>query len=270
MEERTAQEIIQATHWPRMMAATALGVLALFLLVATIAELKSYRYIGSGVTATNTISVTGEGTVFAVPDTATFTVSVTNTAKDVTTAQTAATKKANDIIAYLKGQGIDDKDIQTTDYSVNPQYDYTNGVCQPGIVCRPGTPTLTGYEVSQTLTVKVRDTTKAGTLLSGVGSRGASNVSGLTFTVADQDLIDAQARDKAILEAKDKAEKLAQSLGVSIVRVVGFSENGGGQIYYAKTAMAMDSAGGAPAPAPEIPVGQNKVTSDVTVVYEIR
>src|SRR3989338_6164398 len=99
MEEQTVQEIIKATHWPRTMAATALGVLALFLLVGTLSELKSYRYIGSGVTATNTISVSGEGEVFAVPDTATFSVTVLETAKDVTTAQTAATKKANKIIA---------------------------------------------------------------------------------------------------------------------------------------------------------------------------
>src|SRR3989344_5412527 len=126
MDEQTADKIIQATHWPRMAGATALGVLALFLLVGTLSSLKSYRYIGSGVTATNTISVNGEGTVFAVPDTATFSVTVMETAKDVTTAQTAATKKANDIIDYLKGQDIDEKDIQTTDYGVNPQYDYTS------------------------------------------------------------------------------------------------------------------------------------------------
>ena len=270
MEQASVQEIIKATHWPRTMAATALGVLALFLLVATLSELKSYRYIGSGVTATNTISVNGEGTVFAVPDTATFSVTVMETAKDVTTAQSAATKKANDVIDYLKGQDIDEKDVQTTDYSVNPQYDYTNGVCEPGFGCRPGKQTLTGYQVSQTLTVKVRDTSKAGTILAGVGSRGASNVSGLEFTVADQDAIDAQARDKAIQQAKDKAEVLAKSLGVSIVRVVGFSENQQGIPYYAKAALGMGAADSAEAPTPQIPVGQNKVVSNVTVVYEIR
>ncbi|MCE9541129.1 SIMPL domain-containing protein [Candidatus Kaiserbacteria bacterium] len=269
MEEQSVREIIKATHWPRTMATAALGVLALFLLIATLSELKSYRYIGSGVTATNTISVSGEGFVFAVPDIATFSVTVTESAKDVTTAQTSATKKSNDIVAYLKNQAIEDKDVQTTDYSINPQYDYTNGACEPGVYCRPGTPVLRGYEVSQTLTVKVRDTKKAGDILSGVGKLGASSVSGLNFTVADEDSVVAQARDKAIQNAKAKAETLAGSLGVTIVRVVGFNEGGGGPVYYAKSALSMDAAGST-APSPEIPVGQNKITSNVTITYEIR
>ena len=271
MEEQSVREIIKATHWPRMMGATALGVLALFLLVGTLIELKSYRYIGSGVTATNTISVDGDGEVFAVPDIATFSVTVQETAKDVKTAQDAATKKNNDIVAYLKAGGVNEKDIQTTDYSVNPQYDYSQGACPQYGYCPPGKQTLTGYQVSQTETVKVRDTTKAGDLLAGVGSRGASSVSGLSFTIEDETTLQAQARDKAIAKAKEKADALAKSLGVEIVRVVGFSENGG-PIYYAKgmggVAMSADAM---PAPAaPEISVGQNKITSNVSITYEIR
>lgn len=272
MDQQTADKVIAATHWPRMFGAAALGMLALFLLVGTLSGLKSYHYIGSGVAASNTISVSGDGEVFAVPDTATFSVTVQETAKDVKTAQDTATKKSNDIIAYLKTGGVDEKDIQTTDYSVNPQYQYSQGVCPQSGYCPPGKQVLTGFQVSQTLTVKVRDTKKAGDLLAGVGSRGASSVSGLSFTVADQDALEAQARDKAITKAKAKADVLAASLGVEIVRVVGFSEGGGGgPIYYAKS-MAVGMGGGGPdaAPAPEIPVGQNKITSNVTVTYEIR
>ena len=270
MDERTADKIIGATHWPRLAGASALGVLALFLLVGTLSELKSLRFIGSGVAATNTITVSGEGEVFAVPDTATFSVMVQEEAKEVKNAQDTATKKGNDIIAYLKSQGIDEKDIQTTDYSVYPQYDYLQGVCASGY-CPPGKQTLRGFQVSQTLTVKVRDTKKAGDLLSGVGSRGASSVSGLSFTIDDQDALEAEARDKAIAKAKAKAEVLAKSLGVSIVRVVGFSEGGGGgPIYYAKAMMADGMGGAESAPSPEIPTGQNKITSNVSVTYEIR
>jgi|SRR3989338_529136 len=271
MEQQSVQDIIRATHWPRTMATTALGALALFLVVVTVAELKGLQFIGSGVSATNTINVSGEGYVFAVPDTATFSVTVQETAKDVKTAQTAATKKGNDIIAYLKGADIGEKDIQTTDYSVNPQYEYSQGVCPQYGYCPPGKQTLTGFEVSQTLTVKVRDTTKAGDLLSGVGSRGATNVSGLSFTVDDQKVLEAQARGKAIDDARAKAEALAQQLGVSLVRVVSFNENGN-YPYYAKT-MALGMGGAdsaAPAPSPEIPVGQNKIMSNVNVTYEIR
>lgn len=271
MEEQSVREIIHATYWPRTMAATALGVLALFLLVGTIGELKGLRFIGSGVAASNTISVSGDGEVFAVPDTATFSVTVQEEAKEVEDAQDVATKKGNDIIAYLKKEGIDEKDIQTTDYNVYPQYDYSQGVCSGGY-CPPGKQTLRGFQVSQTLTIKVRDTKKAGNLLSGVGSLGASSVSGLSFTIDDQDALEAEARDKAIQKAQEKAEVLADSLGVRIVRVVGFSEGGGGgPIYYAKAmSMEADGRGGAAAPSPEIPVGQNKITSNVTVTYEIR
>ncbi|KKW24698.1 MAG: hypothetical protein UY70_C0005G0021 [Candidatus Kaiserbacteria bacterium GW2011_GWB1_52_6] len=266
MDQPTADKIIKATHWPRMMAAVALGVLAIFLLVSTLVAFKSYRYVGSGVAATNTISVDGQGEVFAVPDTATFSVTVQEEAKDVKGAQSVATKKGNDIIAYLKKRGIDEKDIQTTDYSVNPQYDYTN-TCSGGYC--PGKQTLRGYQVSETLTVKVRDTNKAGDLLSGVGSLGASQVSGLNFTIDDQKGLEAEARGKAIDDAHTKAGALAKQLGVSLVRVVGFQE-GGGPIYYAKTMLADSGVGMGGASAPEIATGQNKITSNVSVTYEIQ
>ena len=274
MDERTADKFIEATHYPRMAAATALGMLALFLLILTLSTLKEYRFIGSGVTATNTITVSGEGEVFAVPDTATFSVTVQEEAKEVKDAQSVATKKSNDIVAYLKAQGIDEKDIQTTDYSVYPQYDYLQAeVCREGY-CPPGRQALRGFQVSQTLTVKVRDTEKAGGLLSGVGSLGASSVSGLSFELdkSDQSAKEAEARGKAIDDAREKAEALAKQLGVSLVRIVGFSENGNYPMYYAKAEMSMatDGRGGAPAPAPEIPVGENKITSNVSVTYEIR
>lgn len=268
MEEQSVRAIISATHRVRTFAAFALCMLGVFLVIATVSELKSIQFIGSGVSATNTISVSGEGEVFAVPDTATFSVTVQETAKDVQTAQTAATKKNNDIIAYLKDSGIDAKDIQTTDYSVNPQYEYNQTVCT-NTYCPPGRQTLTGYQVSTTLTVKVRDTNKAGDLLSGVGSKGASQVSSLSFTIDDQKALEAEARGKAIDEARAKADALAKQLGVSIVRVVGFNENSNYPVYYAKTmaaGMAMDSV----APAPEIATGQNKITSNVNVTYEIR
>lgn len=281
MDERPVQEIIQATYWPRVMAASALGMLALFLVVLTASGLKSYEYIGTGVAAGNTISVSGEGTVYAVPDTATFSVTVQNTAVDVVTAQASATKSANAIVDYLKQQGIADADVQTTDYEINPQYSYQQAACPSvpvingaesatPIYCPPGKQTLTGYQVSQTLTVKVRDTSKAGTILAGVGGKGASSVSGLSFTIDNQDAVNAQARDKAIVQAQDKAQSLAKSLGVQLVRVVGFSENQNGGIVPMYARAETMSAGSVATPVPEIPTGQNKIVDDVSLTYEIR
>ena len=270
MEDQTVSRIIEATHYPRMMAATALGMLALFLAVGTVSELKSYRYIGSGVSASNTISVSGEGEVFAVPDTGEFTVTIQEEAKDVGTAQDKMAKKANAIIAYLKDAGVDEKDIKTTDYSISPQYEWSQGICSNNGYCPPGKQTLTGFQASETLNVKVKDTKKAGELLSGVGGKGAKQVSGLSFTIADEDALKAEARDKAIAKAKSKAEVLAKSLGVSIVRIVGFSESGGGtpSPMYARADMAM--GGASKSVAPEIAVGQNKIVSNVSITYEVQ
>lgn len=271
MPEGSFADAIRSNYWFRVAGLAALSLLALFLLVMTISELKSMRYIGSGVSATNTITVSGEGEANAVPDTATFSVTVQETAKDVKTAQDAASKKSNAVVDYLKGEGIADKDIQTADYSVYPQYEYSSAVCSGGY-CPPGKQTLTGYQVSQTITVKVRDTEKAGDLLSGVGAKGVSQVSGLSFTIDDEDALQQEARDEAIAKAKGKAEQLARSLGVHIVRVVGFSENGSYPMPYAygRGGVAMDAMETKAQSAPALPTGENKIISNVTITYEIR
>lgn len=259
-------------RWIRLAGAGALGMLALFLLVATVYGLKSYRFIGSGVSATNSITVSGEGEVFAVPDLATFSVTVRERDADVQSAQETATEKMNAIIAYLKGEGVEEKDIKTVDYSVYPQYEWIqDGVCSDRY-CPPGRQELSGYEVAQTLSVKVRDTDKAGGLLSGVGELGVSEVSGISFTIDDEDALKAEAREQAIEEARGKAEELAAQLGVKLVRVVGFYEDSYGTPapYYARGGIALDAAMSEKAVAPELPVGENKIQSSVNITYEIR
>lgn len=256
------------------MAALALGVLAVFLSVLTISQLKQYRFIGSGVTASNTISVSGMGEVFAVPDTATFTVSVREEGDTVAVAQDKATEKMNDIIDYVKKSGVEEKDVKTVSYNVNPKYEWEQAdACRNGY-CPPGKQKLVGFEVYQSLAIKVKDTKKAGELLSGVGSKGASDVSGLSFTVEDEDELKADAREMAIEEAQEKADALAKQLGVSVVRVVGFYEESGG--YYPPVAygmggdMAVRTMAQEAKVAPELPVGENKITSNVSITYEIR
>lgn len=270
MEEKTLhinppKHVVQAV-------VVALIALALFAGISALKALREFQYVGAGVSATNTISVSGEGEVFAVPDIATFTVTVHEEGNDVATAQTQATKKNNDIVAYLRSQGIEDKDIKTENYSVNPRYEWQQAdVCRSGY-CPPGKQVLLGYNVDQSLTIKVRDTKKAGDILTGVGTLGASEVSGLSFTIDDDDALKAEARAKAIADAQQKADVLAKDLGVTLVRIVGFSEDASQPYYYAKRevmTMAMDAAGSA-APAPELPTGENKITSNVQVTYEIR
>ena len=263
---------------------TAVILLAVFLAVLTLSTLESMRYIGTGVAAANTISVTGHGEDMAVPDIATFNFSVVSDKATVADAQADATAKANAVTAYLTGAGVAAADIQTSNYSIEPQYDYQNQVCpqavaptivnggasaSPAIYCGGSNQVLKGYEVSQSTTVKVRDTSKAGDLLAGVGSKGATQVSGLTFTFDDPTGVQTAARNKAIADAKSKAQALATQLGVSLVRVVSFSENTGGNspgpIVYAMASGAIDKAA-----SPVISSGQNTTTDDVTITYEIR
>ncbi|MES2314553.1 MAG: SIMPL domain-containing protein [Patescibacteria group bacterium] len=250
-------------------------VLSVYLIALAIGQLKSIAYIGSGVPATNTISVTGTGDTYAVPDVATFSFSVTQTSKTVSDAQAKATDKIAAALKAVRDGGVEDKDIQTTNYSINPHYEYQNAICPAGKTdgtvsyCPPGKSILTGYDVSQTITVKVRNLDKAGALFASIGSLQVENINGLSFSVDKPDAIQAEARAKAIADAKSKADQLASQLGVHLVRVVNFSEDNGG---YIRPMMygAGDAMMSAKAVAPEVPAGQQKVTSTVSITYEIQ
>lgn len=246
-----------------------LALLVVFMAGKSISELKGLKYIGEGLNATNVITVNGTGDVLATPDVATFSFSVTQEAAAVPDAQKKATDKMNAILAYVKKAGIADKDVKTLSYNIYPRYEYIN---QPNVApyYGQGKQVLAAYVVSQTVEVKVRKMDDAGTLLSGVGSLGATDVSGLNFSVDKQTDVDRQARDKAIADAREQANVLARSLGVSLGRIVSFSESGSARypIYYAKDAMM--GAGSVAPQAANVPSGENKVTSNVTITYEIK
>ena len=263
-ETPQGQQVLKQVRWVLI----ALGV---FLGISALGALMQLRYIGTGVMPANTISVFGEGEAFIVPDMGEFTFSVVSEKPTVAAAQADATTKQNAVAEYLKSAGVEEKDIKTVGYNVYPQYDYETQVCPAGGYCPGGRQVLRGYEVRQTTQVKVRDTEQAGELLSGVGSKGATEVSGLSFTVEDETAIQTEARAEAIIDAKEQAKALARDLGVSLVRIVSFSENTGGYPYplYEKT-LGMGGATDAAAPAPRIETGENKYTSNVTIVYEIR
>lgn len=249
------------------------ALLCIYLLVISVKEIKSIGSVGDEIPPHNVISVSGKGEIVAVPDIATFTFGVTQEGTDVATAQTKATEKMNAAIKYLKDNGIAEKDIKTVNYSINPVYDYTNGVCTT-LRCTPGKQTLRGYEINQMVEVKVRKTEDAGKLLSGIGAQGVTNVSGLSFGVDDEEKVKAEAREAAIEDAQSKAEVLARQLGVKITRIVSFNESGDYPIYYAKTSfdrgMGGDMMEAANAPAPQLPSGEHQIISNVTITYEIK
>ena len=244
--------------------ALVMGIVALG--AYSYATFKETRYFHGGPA---TITVNGEGEIFARPDIATFSFSVITEGEDAGTAQERSAEGINEILAFLGEQGIEERDIKTQYYNLNPRYDYLQSICDTRGFCPPGERVLRGYEVNQTVEVKVRTVENAGTLIAGVGERGATNVSGLQFTIDDDQALLAQAREQAITDAREKAEKLAQDLGVQLGRVVGFYENEGGYPYYSKSEAAYGGADMAQM-APEMPTGENTFMSQVNITYEIK
>jgi uncharacterized protein YggE len=248
------------------------GVMAIIALGAyTYYTMKQAEYMYAGPT---TISVTGTGEVFAKPDVASFTFSVEAKEADASATQNKAAETMNAVLAYLKEAGVDEKDVKTEYYSLSPRYEYPETVCNEWGYCPPqnGEPKLIGYQVSQSVSVKVRDMAKSGEIISGVGGKGAMNVSSLSFTIDDEDAFKADARKQAIEDAQEKVKVLAENLGVRIVRMNGYWEEEssypgyygmGGGMEYADSAMSMKAT-------PEMPTGENTITAKVNVSYEVK
>ena len=250
-------------------AAVLLIIISVYFVVKIVSEIKGYRFIGGGISASNTISFEGQGEVSAVPDLATISFTIRESAAEVKDAQAKATAKETAALAFLDKSGIDKKDIKTENYSSYPKYDYGTPCYEGmGIPCRT-TPKIIGYEVSEYVSVKVRDLAKAGEIVKGIGAVGISEMNGPDFSIENEDDLKEQARKMAIDEAKAKAKSLAGDLGVRLVRIVNFSENGSYPFMYGKAMMEADSTGRT-SPAPELPAGENKITSNVTITYEIR
>jgi uncharacterized protein YggE len=127
-----------------------------------------------------------------------------------------------------------------------------------------------GFEVTQSVMVKIRDTENAGSIISGVGDLGATNISSLAFTIDDTDVLKAEARTQAIADAQAKAEKLAQDLGVEIVQLASYYEDNNRTQPYAMRAMAMDEGMGGEFAGPELPMGENSIVVRVNVSYQVR
>ncbi|CAN5681684.1 SIMPL domain-containing protein [soil metagenome] len=264
MNPETRETIVSASRPVRWAAAAALAMLALFLLVKTGDAMARY---GKGDTPqVNTITVTGTGDSAAVPDIATISFTVQESAADVKSAQAAATTKTDAALAAIKELGVAEADVKTTGYNVNPQYAAVQP-CYPGVMCPQTGNKITGYQVSQSVDVKVRDTSKAGDVLAKLGDLGVQNISGPNFTTDDDSGVMNEARANAIADARAKAKELAKELGVGLGDVVSYSDSGT-VMPYTTRAMSVDSA--AAGPAPTLPVGQDKRTVNVQVTYEIR
>lgn len=249
-----------------------LGVATIFVAVKALAELRSYQYIGRAPGAVNVVTVSGVGEATARPDVAEISFAITAEGTKVADVQKKAADVEKKVLAFLKEKGIADKDVKTNNYTLSPRYEYRQALCTSTYCPPSGTRTLSGYEVRQDVLVKVRAIDEAGTIVGGLGSLGVTDLSGVTLTVDDADKVKREARAEAIKDAKQKAESLAEDLGVSLTHIVSFNDNNNSPYYplsMTKMDLGMGGAEAAALPAPQLPVGENTYRSSVTITYEI-
>ncbi len=282
----------ELNNFLRIGAIVCAGILALFLLAKTVNEVKSYSDIGSNQNPNgmeDIITVSGEAEMDVKPDITTFSWTVDATGRTVVDAQNKAAEIANKAIAFLKEKGIKEADLKTTGYYTNTRYEtkYTpctvsaprssaDSMIAPMPPCGNTQSVPSGYDTTQTVEVKVRDIDKepgkTSELIAGLGTIGAKASSPYS-SIDEPETYERKVREEAIIKARQEAEILAKALGVRLVKITGFSENGGGYpgaMYDSRAMMGSAVAQEKAATPPGLPTGTNKVSSSVTLTYRIR
>lgn len=225
-------------------------------------NMQKYNFIGKADKMERMITIDAKGKVTAKPDIAVVSLGMNTDAVTVADAQKKNTEVMNKLIAKVKELGVAEDDIKTANYNIYPQYDYTDGGSK-----------LKGYQVSQSVDVKIRNLDNANKILAIAGEVGANNVGGLQFTIDDREVYKAQARKEAMDKLAIKAKEISQSLGVRLVSIVSYNEyedTGDNYPVYAMS-KSMGMGGSAEAvPAPEIQTGSMDVSLNVNVTFEIR
>ena len=198
-----------------------------------------------------TVSSTGVGEVYVVPDIAYINVGVHTEAPEVSTALTNNSAQAQQVAEALTALGVEAKDIQTTNFYVYPMNTYDN---------MTGQVSGTYYSVDNTVYVTVRDLASLGNLLDAVVNSGANTINSISFDVQDKDAATAQARDIAIEKAKSEAEAIASAAGVKLGDLQSISVSSSG---YA-TPVYEGKGGGGMAASSTVPVSAGQLLISVT------
>jgi len=245
-------------------AAATLGGIALLALAIVAAPLVSGtpRSALAADPAANehVISVSGMGKVTVKPDVADVSLGVQNQRESAKAARDDAAQTMNAILAALKGLGIADEDIKTSMLSISPVYDYNSS-----------SPRITGYQVTNVVSVHVRDINQVADVIDDSVAACATTVNGVAFDVADRAAAENQARDAAVKDARSHADALATAAGVSITGVASISENTVSYPfpYYGVADASKGGAPGAPTVPTPIQPGTQDITITVTVAYSI-
>lgn len=229
-------------------------------LIVTLAIVSMVACAEDNVSNHRSISVSGQGEASGAPDQASVNVGVQTRADTVIEAASENQAIVEKIMSALEQQGIDDKDIQTSNYSIYPE--------QRSDPRGSGEISIVAYRVSNTVNIVVKDIDNVGEVLGAVTNAGANTVNGINFSVQDPSELERQARAAAMNNARERAEDLARLAGVKLgdVLTVSMSSGGGGPVpMMANARFAMAES----APAPSVSPGELSVSVQVRVTYGI-
>ena len=223
--------------------------LALFLTSAYADEAKLPR----------TMSLSGHGDVRMAPYRAIGTVGVMSSAATAREALDSNTKSMEGVLSALSNAGIEARDIQTSNFSVNPRYDYGQNNAQP--------PKVIGYDVSNNVTVSVRKLDGLGAVLDQVVSSGSNQINGIQFQVSKPEAATDEARKLAVADARRKAKVYADASGVALGPIMSLSEGGGYQ-----PPVPLYKSMRAEAASVDVPIaqGEQAISVDVNITWEIK
>ena len=230
---------------------------------------QQYGFLAQGTSNQQTgVWVTGQGIVNSKPDTSMVSLGVYTQANTVNAAMSSASDAMNKVIKSLKGNGVQDKDITTNQFSIQPIYGQAT---RPQDKPYPGyeQPVIVGYSVNNIVSVKIQALDKVGKIIDDAASAGGDSmrVQSISFRIENTDTLLKQARDLAIKDAQQRASQLVAGVGLKLGKAVYINENSyslPSPVPYAVG--ARDSLQSAPTP---ISPGQQDVSATVQVVFEI-
>ncbi|MEK7115156.1 MAG: SIMPL domain-containing protein [Patescibacteria group bacterium] len=234
---------------------TAVGILFLICLGLAV---KNWS---SSLLPVRTIIVNGEGEVILKPNISVVSFSVVSEGKDVVALQNENNTKINQAIAFVKNQKVDEKDIKTAGYNLSLRYVYDSKI---------GRSSIDGYNLTQTVTVKIRDLNNVNKILGGLPGLGINQINGPNFSVDDLESYLSEAREKAFKNAREKAEEQVRFNGVRLGRVISFNEGSRGNYPGPIYLEAMGKGGDMGSVLPTIEPGSEEVKVTVTVTFEIK
>jgi uncharacterized protein YggE len=202
-------------------------------------------------------SVTGEGKSVVKPDIAYVRVGIEANGSTVKQTQTQINTVINNVSKALKGLGVSEDDIKTTNYSIRPNYDW-----------REGRQRITGYQASTSLSVKVREIDKINEVIDSATANGANQVGSISFDVDDRTKAENEARQEAVAEAKRKAQEAARIAGFKLGKIINYSE-GGNSYRPLMDSVRLPVSGGGEMAKTEIEPGTSEITVMVTLSYQI-